>query len=90
MEIDPLPSFAITFEGYCQAVTAYALTGNPYIISWIAIVNNMLASGELVWQRARTTEERHERLQAIYNAALAVGLLSKNWLMAWESLPSEQ
>lgn len=81
MDIDALPSFALTFEGYCQAITAYALTGNPYIISWIAMVNNMLASGELVWQPVRTTEERHERLQAIHNAALALGLLSKNRLL---------
>lgn len=81
MDTDALPSFALTFEGYCQALTAYALTGNPYIISWIAVVNDMVASGELVWKPVRTTEERHERLQAIHNAALALGLLSKNWLL---------
>lgn len=77
MNIDALPSFDLTFEGYCQAVTAYALTANPYIIQWIAVVNEMLASGELVWQPARTTAERRNRLYQIRNAALAIGVFSK-------------
>jgi hypothetical protein len=82
MNIDALPSFDPTPEGYCHAVTAYALTGNPYIVPWIEIVNDMLASGELVWEPALSTEERHSRLQAIRNMALAIGLLSKQRLKA--------
>lgn len=77
MDIDGLPSFEFTFEGYCQAITAYALTGNPYIMRWIAVVNNMLASGELVWEPARTTAERTNRLNQIRNAAIAIALFSK-------------
>lgn len=88
MEINALPSFELTFEGYCQAVTTYALTANPYIISWLAVVNDMLASGELVWEPARTTQERLDRLMALRNVALAISLFSKQRLAVWENSAS--
>jgi hypothetical protein len=77
MEIDTLPSFELNFEGYCQAIAAYARTANPYILGWISVVNQMLASGELVWEPARTTAEQQNRLYQIRNAALAICLFSK-------------
>ena len=77
MDLDILPSFDLTFEGYCQAVTAYAMTSHPYIIRWIETVNSMYASGELVWKPARTREERNRRLYYIRNAAIALNILSK-------------
>lgn len=77
MEIDTLPSFELNFEGYCQAIAAYSLTANPYILGWISVVNQMLASGELVWEPARTTAEQQNRLYQIRNAALAICLFSK-------------
>jgi hypothetical protein len=77
MEIDTLPSFALNFEGYCQAIAAYALTANPYILQWISVVNQMLASGELIWEPARTTAEKQNRLYQIRNASLAICLFSK-------------
>ena len=88
MEINALPSFELTFEGYCKAVTAYALTANPYIISWLAVVNDMLASGELVWEPAQTTQERLDRLMALRNVALAISLFSKQRLAVWENSAS--
>lgn len=75
MDSETLPSFELTFEGYCQAVSAYALTANPYIIRWIGVVNDMLASGELVWEPARTPEQRQNRLQEIRKAAIAISFL---------------
>lgn len=77
MNIESLPSFELTFEGYCQAITAYAQTNNPYIIRWLTVVNNMLASGELVWEPAKTIAERHNRLLMIRNVAFALGLWSQ-------------
>ena len=75
MKIDALPSFELTFEGYCKAVTEYALTRNPYIIRWIAVVNSMRASGELVWEPTQTMEQRQIRLEAMRNAAIAISLI---------------
>lgn len=77
MTIDALPSFELTFEGYCQAVTVYALTTDPYVIRWLVVVNEMLASGELAWQPTRTTAERCKRLQAMRDAAFAISFFSK-------------
>ncbi len=87
MDIDAFPSFELTFEGYCQAISAYAVTGNPYIQRWIAVVHDMLASGELVWEPARTTAERRNRLFQIRNAAFAIGLFSKQRFTVWKSSP---
>jgi len=74
MEIYALPSFELTFEGYCQAVTAYVLTATPDIIGWIAVVNALLASGELVSEPARTPQQTCYRLLGMRNAAVAIGL----------------
>lgn len=87
MDIDALPKFELTFEGYCQAVATYALTDNLYVILWIAVVNDMLASGEHVWEPARTTQERLNRLQALRKMAFALRIFSKQRLAVWTSSP---
>ena len=67
MDIEALPLFDLSFEGYCRAVTEYALTANPDILTWITAIDRLRASGELVWQPPQAQQERQQRLESIHN-----------------------
>ena len=88
MDIEALPLFDLSFEGYCRAVTEYALTANPDILTWISAIDRVLASGELVWKPAQTTQERQQRLQIIHNMLTATSFFCKHRAIALEILLS--
>ena len=89
MDIEALPLFDLSFEGYCRAVTEYALTANPDILTWITAIDRLRASGELVWQPPQAQQERQQRLESIHNMLSATSFFCKHRAIALESLLSK-